>query len=156
MLDIRTKDLTGEIFGKWRVVKFSCYREKACGKKMSYWICECECGEIREVAGYSLTSGKSQSCGCLKKEVAEERVIDIAGNKYNNLTVIKKSENRNNKGEILWICECDCGNIIETTAYKMKSNNTKSCGCLRRRNDIKVTEEIITELPVYLQKGEKE
>jgi len=29
------------------------------------WLCKCDCGETVEVAGSSLTSGATQSCGCL-------------------------------------------------------------------------------------------
>ncbi len=32
--------------------------------------CECECGTIKSVQRYDITSGKSKSCGCLQREVA--------------------------------------------------------------------------------------
>lgn len=34
----------------------------------AYWKCQCECGKTAIIRGYSLTSGKTQSCGCLKLE----------------------------------------------------------------------------------------
>lgn len=34
----------------------------------AYWNCLCTCGKKTIIRGYSLTSGKTQSCGCLKLE----------------------------------------------------------------------------------------
>lgn len=59
----------GRKFGEWTVLK------KA--KKLDYLMCKCTCGVERPVHVYSLTTGKSVSCGCLrklKKETKEEVV----------------------------------------------------------------------------------
>lgn len=50
-------DLTGKIFGKLTVVKFSGIR-----KKQSYWICKCECGNETIVASSNLTKGRTKTC----------------------------------------------------------------------------------------------
>ena len=49
----------------------------------------------------SLISGKTQSCGCLRKKIAQKRMseissenyIDETNKRYGKLTVIKKIEN---------------------------------------------------------------
>jgi len=46
----------GEEFGLWTV--------KSLGHKWDYLLCECICGKEKNVNVYSLTSGKSKSCGC--------------------------------------------------------------------------------------------
>lgn len=33
------------------------------------WLCECQCGKIRIVYGYSLTSGNTKSCGCYNNDM---------------------------------------------------------------------------------------
>ena len=48
----------GAFYGHWRVLRPS--------KKVDYFECLCSCGTRREVNRYSLTSGKSRSCGCAK------------------------------------------------------------------------------------------
>jgi hypothetical protein len=54
--------------------------------------------------------------------------VDFSGQKHDRLTAIKKSE----KGVSRWICKCDCGNVVELTAYYFLIH--KSCGCLEIEN----------------------
>ena len=56
--------------------------------------------------------------------------IDLTGNKYGRLTVIKRVENQGNKS--MWQCLCDCGNVKNVRADSLKNGNIKSCGCLLR------------------------
>ena len=67
---MKIKDLTGQIFGRWKVIKNG-------GKKHreTNWLCVCRCGIKRKVIGSRLKSGKSKSCGCLKKELAGKHTI---------------------------------------------------------------------------------
>lgn len=36
--------------------------------------------------------------------------IDLTGQKFGKLTVLKEAEKRNDHGSVCWICRCDCGN----------------------------------------------
>ena len=47
------------VFTEWTTIRR--------GKKPDYMLCRCSCGVEREVNVYSLTSGKSVSCGHLRK-----------------------------------------------------------------------------------------
>lgn len=61
-------DLTNKKFGRLTVIKVDEERSN----KRTYWICECECGELKSVRSDSLTTknpkSSIRSCGCLKKE----------------------------------------------------------------------------------------
>lgn len=59
-------------------------------------------------------------------------LVDLTGQKFNRLVVIIQSKNI--KGRVAWGCLCDCGNKINVTSHALKSNNTKSCGCLTKEN----------------------
>ena len=32
------------------------------------WLCQCDCGDTKSIQGYSLASGGTRSCGCLRRE----------------------------------------------------------------------------------------
>lgn len=56
--------------------------------------------------------------------------MDLTGQRFNRLTVIGHA-GVDNRRHTLWHCRCDCGREVITTGQKLKSGNTKSCGCLR-------------------------
>jgi hypothetical protein len=55
------ENLIGKKYGRWQVLRDGI--EKYC------YVCLCDCGTIAEVEAFSLRTGKSKSCGCLRKEV---------------------------------------------------------------------------------------
>ena len=64
-------DLTNKKFGRFLVVKRD--NEKPKGHNSStYWICKCDCGNIKSVIGSNLINKRSKSCGCLQKEIMKE------------------------------------------------------------------------------------
>ena len=56
------------------------------------------------------------------------KFVDLTGQRFGRLTVIKRVENNGKK--VMWLCRCDCGN--ETTVFSgyLRKGDTKSCGCL--------------------------
>lgn len=61
-------DLTGQRFGRWSVIEYG-------GKRwpQTVWRCRCDCGTVKNDVLYgTLTSGSSQSCGCLRSEKMHE------------------------------------------------------------------------------------
>lgn len=55
---------------------------------------------------------------------------NIIGKRFNRLVVIKDDGTRSSKGDIKWLCRCDCGNFYHALGYRLKRGLTKSCGCL--------------------------
>lgn len=104
-------DLTGKRFGKWLVL------ERASGDK---WLCECQC-ELhtrREVRQYSLTSGRSTSCGKCR-----ELEYDLTGMQFGELKVLKYA-GRDNK----WVCQCSCGAVVEKRSKNLRNGLCSTCG----------------------------
>lgn len=58
------KDLTGKRFGRL-IVKYYVGKNK---HKQTLWLCECDCGSLKEVLAGRLQSGVTKSCGCIRKE----------------------------------------------------------------------------------------
>lgn len=56
---------------------------------------------------------------------------DISGMQFGFLTAIEPTEKRDRK-DVVWLCRCKCGNVVELAATRLILNNTLSCGCINR------------------------
>lgn len=65
----RREILTGQKFGRLTVLENS-IRPKF---RQPQWKCQCDCGNKLMVHAYRLKSGKTQSCGCIKKEQTQQK-----------------------------------------------------------------------------------
>lgn len=63
----KIKDLTGKKFGMLTVIGL-----QDTDSRKTYWVCQCDCGNIKVVRSDSLQSGAIRSCGCMKK--AQEKI----------------------------------------------------------------------------------
>lgn len=72
------KDLAGETFGRLKVLQRD---GKIRGK--SAWLCLCECGNTCRIHQAQLTTGITQSCGCLHRDVMREVKSGSSNNNWN-------------------------------------------------------------------------
>ena len=57
--------------------------------------------------------------------------IDLTGQPFGRLVVIREY-GRDKGGHVAWLCRCECGNEVVVTSCHLRSENTQSCGCLKR------------------------
>lgn len=57
------------------------------------------------------------------------KVKDVTGQKFGKLTALYRLHNYH-KANTYWLCVCECGNLTEVTLSRLRTGNTKSCGCL--------------------------
>lgn len=137
------KDETGNRYGKLLVLRRA---EENKGGKVC-WVCKCDCGNEIVVRGANLRGGKTNSCGCIRRERMKTlhalhgnkgKLIDETGHRYGRLTVIRKGSTTRSGAK--WICKCDCGKYTEVYGISLRFGDVRSCGCLRvesaRRNAI--------------------
>lgn len=62
------KELEGKRFGKWTVIKYL-----RTDNKNAIFLCECDCGTIRERKKRSILHDNSLSCGCAKWEMVKDK-----------------------------------------------------------------------------------
>lgn len=67
-MERKTEDLTGQKFGKLTVLQRAEDKIYKNGQKRSCWLCQCDCGNKKEVVTSDLKSGGVQSCGCKIKK----------------------------------------------------------------------------------------
>lgn len=64
------------------------------------------------------------------------KALDLIGQRFGKLTVIEKTEKRNSSGQIIWKCQCDCGNFYEIDGSNLKRGRTIHCNQCKKE-DIK-------------------
>lgn len=117
-------DLTNQRFGRLRVLGRA---ENIKGK--TAWRCICDCGTQKVIRTAELRRGDTSSCGCLRRE-NPPNLIDLAGESFGSLTVLKR--NGSQGSQAAWLCKCKCGNFVTVRSRDLRSGSIKSCGCYRR------------------------
>ena len=162
----KAKDLTGQQFGRLTVLG----RAPAKSRK-AFWWCECECGNITSIRADQLVQGVTKSCGCYKQEINKQQghelaikyssingkknKKDLTGQRFNHLLVLKDTNKRKQFGNcthVIWLCQCDCGNLTEVTGGHLSSGQTQSCGCIKMsRGEEKIANLLIQNNISYCQ-----
>lgn len=92
-------DITGKQFGYWTVLKYS-FSKKSGKKFTSFWICQCKCGKIQEVAyGKLLRKNRIRSCGCSRQDRSKE-IFESNYKKTSGCWIWEGNLNRGGYGKI--------------------------------------------------------
>lgn len=62
----KIRDIVGERFGRLVVIERAPPNPKHKARK-SRWVCQCDCGQTKEVLGEHLVAGYTKSCGCFRE-----------------------------------------------------------------------------------------
>ena len=132
-------DLTGKHFGRWTVLYETPKRTK---NRQIIWHCKCQCGNEKDVDGYTLRSGQSKSCGCLQKEFASkiggQNKVDITGQRFGKLIALYPIYSQDRTKHTKWHCKCDCGNQIDVDLGNLRQGFSQSCGCVSSKQEEKI------------------
>lgn len=66
---------------------------------------------------------------------------DETGKNFGYLTVLKLLDEKDSDNRRLFLCQCKCGNLIKVSGKRLRSGNTKSCGCLQKEKATNVLKE---------------
>jgi hypothetical protein len=102
--------------------------------RLILYLCKCDCGNEKIIKSRHLKSGESCSCGCYAKDQRRKSLNTVTvGQKYGLLEVVSYVGS-NGKKSSLWECVCECGNKIIQTTNHLTTGNTKSCGCISKKD----------------------
>lgn len=62
--------------------------------------------------------------------------IDLTGQRFGKLIVIRETPKRSRQGDVYWECLCDCGKVDIVNGKSLRSGSQKSCGCLHHDNAV--------------------
>lgn len=73
----------------------------------------------------------------LRKPTKPNKVINVIGRKFTRLTPLGLLgiEGEKRESRAIWLCRCDCGNLLAIASHNLLQNICKSCGCLKRELD---------------------
>lgn len=117
-------DLTGQRFGNLTVIEVAEGKTSNGNRK---WLCLCDCGGSKRVAGANLRRGHTRSCGCLPRTPSVRKHSIDAGTRFGSLVVIAAAPSLGKSSAVF--VKCDCGAERLVRAKSLLSDNTKSCGC---------------------------
>ena|ERR1035437_2433899 len=98
-----------------------------------------ECKNVRNVYYRSIRKAGHTLCQACSMKAKTGKTF-VVGTKFNRLTVVEASTKSGYS-----ICRCNCGNIVEVANWDIEHGKTKSCGCLRSENMMKVAHHPIKE-----------
>lgn len=139
-------DLTGKRFGKLLVQNEADRIITPNGRSHIAWNCICDCGNLIVARGDLLRNGHILSCGCHKKEILRQSGInrknDLTNKIFGDITVLGDDGTRGSSGDVMWLCQCKCGNIIHIATGNLtrKKGGTISCGCRKSRGEQKIAQ----------------
>ena len=128
----------GDVYGELTVVAEDFKREQVDidkfpnKKHFKYYKCLCSCGKETTVQMYQLLTGRTRSCGHLKKELTGAKPKDLTGQKFGHLTAlyIDDTKHYGNGKHVYWICKCNlCGNYKSIRSSDLLSGKIVDCGC---------------------------
>lgn len=134
-------ELTGMTFGELTVLERATERSKS---GLIQWRCRCSCGAEYLVAGTKLVTGRATHCPSRKahRELRKYKSADIAGQKFHRLTALQPTGERNKKGNVIWLCRCDCGKEVEYSYNELMYSSVQSCGCQKKEKDAQLSEHL--------------
>lgn len=74
-----------------------------------------------------------EKTGMTEKKTRKNRRIDLTGQRFGMLDVLKPGENTPS-GRTTWVCRCDCGNICMVQTKTLRSGKSRHCGCKTEEN----------------------
>lgn len=123
------KDITGLISGELTAL-FRVARPNDT-TKLTWWLCQCSCGNQVIIRSSYLLNGNSKSCGCswINSGRKNSGYQDLSGQKFGSLTVIERTLGPQWSKKAYYKCICDCGKETIAQGCELKSGHRRSCGC---------------------------
>lgn len=122
---MKIQDLTNQRFGWVTVLErdYDYVKLHNLKKNDTFWKCRCDCGNIFSTRAYSLTKGKTKSCGCFKTTGE-----DLTGLKKGKITVLGPDfdYSKSHVGSY-WKCQCECGVIFSQNTNWIKKTSFPHC-----------------------------
>lgn len=127
-------DIEGNTYGELTVLYKAETKRKNGGV---WWTCRCSCGNLYDVPGSLLITGRRTRCNGSAHE-KNYTSVDITGKRFHDLTALYPLKSRDKRSSVMWHCQCDCGNEVDISYNNLVYCNIKSCGCRKKAHEKKL------------------
>ena len=142
---VRGKEVVGNKYGKLTVV------ENIWAEPRTKLRCICECGKEYIGIKTQILSGKTKSCGCLKREASNKRNWSGYVSEF-GVKIISESHQEKD-GLWIWNCQCGlCGKMFEARPSKVSYGHITSCGCRATSAREELIDKYLSELDITYKK----
>lgn len=113
--------LTGQRFGKLTVLGIDPNYIPQNGRHKT-WLCKCDCGNYKTVAGTRLVRGEVLACS----QACTHKIEN--GTRFGRLIVIEMTDERSkNGGSVMYKCKCDCGEELLVASTDLRAKRKSAC-----------------------------
>ncbi|MFA5617724.1 MAG: hypothetical protein WDK95_12845 [Syntrophorhabdaceae bacterium] len=132
-------DVNGQKFGRLKVL------ETLWDENPVKLRCLCDCGNEYIGVKSQICYGRTQSCGCLHRDVVmESNAKDWTGVLSDFGVEFMSQRSINKAGQWLWNCKCGiCGKMFVALPAKVNNGHITSCGCRRRSSGEEMIENFL-------------
>ena len=138
---------------------------KTDARNRPYWLCQCECGNVKEVRQSNLSDGArgrkggTRSCGCKAIEYFKNRnnrgiiIEDFSGIEFNGIKILSKTSIKDSNRS--WYYKCECPNCKQPFLLSIRhikdGYHAQSCGCLDNKslNELAISEILKTKNIIF-------
>lgn len=124
---LNINDYIGQKFGGLTILEFIGYRTRATSSKTDPFVkCRCDCGNVVDKNIFFIIYGNVRFCDQKCAHKSSKR-INLVGQKFGFLTVVKHSISKNKN--TYWECICTCNTTKIIRGSHLVAGRIQSCGC---------------------------
>lgn len=80
------------------------------------------------------------------------KIIDLTNQTFGQLQVLEDTGRRTKDRNVIWKCQCSCGNIVEISSHTLRQGQI-SCGCNKSKGELKIAQLLMeANIPFETQK----
>ena len=117
-------------------------------KKDAHWLCRCKCNKLFIASVSNLKNNKNISCGC-----SSNRNVNLTNKYFGRLKALEPTNKRNGTN-VIWKCQCECGNIIEVSTNNL-GRRVNSCGCLNSSKGEELIQKILQQNSINFERQKR-
>ena len=120
--------LNGRISGTLLTYKGFAWMHRRLGRYSHF---ECYCGKIKAILHTDVLGGHTISCGCLQSDKEMPQMLTYIRHDHTKVYKYKTGRGKNKTKNSYGLYRCECGTEKVVRDGAVKSNLTRSCGCMR-------------------------